>query len=368
MSVTVKVIFLGLIGFVPSPEGQDDMAALLVNPTQAEKSYPAECPTPEHISMVALLHGRCDSAPDVCYRITDELRVQAIRMGLGGFLNQFPQLLNSEKEALGHVNEPYGLVWFLNEEDLNLVGDEEEDLDIRNTLAALVVGTAPKSAGQSSYFSWVPSMKKLTGGQGEVKADCLHANKRCPLHARFLIEGGDVGACHMYHDASNSPGVERDVRIFEYLIPGKRFIEQRAVADAVQVEFHQKDHWIDLKSEKLPERTPQQRVEARLRPDDQGRLTLVVANLPPCPTNANPAALSRHGCHHAHSDVLFQLLENDRVPRPIRVMNEERRRVDPGPCEEEMEQFENPFASTCLLEYPHSITACDGTRFPKPGF
>jgi hypothetical protein len=234
-------------------------------------------------------------------------------------------------------------------------------LDLGNPLAALIQGAAPKSAGQSAHFSWVPSMNDLTKGQGQLKYDCLQANKKCPLYARFRIQGGDVDACHMFHDTSNSPGVERDVRIFDYLIPGRRFIEQRAVADAVQVEFHENSHSVTLTSKNLPERDPHD-VEAVLRPDDRGRITLIVANLPRCTTSPN------HGCHRAHSDVLFHLLEDDRLPRPIRVMNEERRRVDPGSCEKEIEEFEIPFVGGCILEYPHSVTACDGTRFPKPGF
>jgi len=351
MVTTIKVIFLGLIGFVPGPEEQD-MAALLVNPAGAQCDK-IRCHASEHLAMVVLLHGKCDPHFGTCYRIQD-LKGRAEALHLDDILH--PQ----------EGDDVPGLVWLLKDEDLDISGDEDERLNFRNPMLAFTQGKAPRSSGQSSYFAWVPSMDELTSGHGQINANCRQANPYCPIDARFRLQGGEAGACHMFHDPEKSLSDKRDVRLFDYLIPGEQSVQQRAVADAAQIEFHEAGKYVILESESLPGRGDA-RVKALLKPDDYGRLTLIVANLPECPALEDEGHYRQYDDSPPHSDIFFQLLD-DPAPPPIRVLNsKERRRVDPGSCEKDIEKFATIFARTCKREFPHTITACDGTRFPKPG-
>lgn len=352
MSFTVKVIFVGLIGFVPNPDGQNGMAALLINP-ESPQFKSMDCPTPPHLPIVLLLKGKCDDAGD-CYRIPPHLKAQAEAMGLGDILK----------------NQQGGLLWLLDQEELDISGDRKK---FKFTNPWRFPWAAPKSVRQSTDFDWVPSINKLSSGQGQINDDCLHANRNCPLHARFQFQGGKAGACHVFHDEDD----ERNVRIFEYLIPGQRLVHRRAVADAVQLEYDAEAEYISLESKRLKEREPAREAKALLRPDGDGKLTLIVANISPFPCEEEDHSRSR-GCHSAHADVFFQLLKDPNVPRPVRVLSKRKGNVDPGPCEEEVDAFANLFSCPVYeisglgraqgrRQVPHSITACDGTRFPKPG-
>lgn len=343
--ITVRVIFLGLIGFVPSPEGAKDLAALLVDSVQAQPHEMA-CPMEPHVPFVFLLHGKCEDGGR-CRRIIGSRARQSARVT--GLLHGFRQ------------RKPEGLLWILRTEDLEISGDEDEELDLRNPFLSFLQGNAPGSTRETSYFSWVPSMKRLAKGHAQLRADCRRADPTCPLSARFRIDGGATGACHLFHDPKPSDGTRREVRIFAYTRPDQSQFRQ-AVADAVMVEFEESGNYVALRSQGLPGRC-RPMVSVRLFPDDEGKVTLIVGNL--VPPHAAVPLNGEEGYLQPHSDVLFNLLA-DRVARPVRMPYSETRLIEPGACEEEMVELSHLLARPSFLEYPHAVTACDGISFPKP--
>jgi hypothetical protein len=255
----------------------------------------------------------------------------------------------------------------LRKEDLEISGDEDEELDIQKRFLGFLPMKAPSSMGQTSYFSWVPRMARLVEGSAQLRNDCRRGSPTCPLHARFRIDGGAAGACHLFHDLKPAMGAKRNVRVFTYSIPERMDFKQ-AVADAVMVKFQENEPYVTLRSQGLPGQC-RPMVSVKLAPDDEGRVTLIVGNL------VSPRAASFHANEsytHPHSDVFFSLL-TEQVARPIRNPVPESRMVEPGACEREVVELTRLLAPGIrdwngpgIREYPHAVTACDGISFPKP--
>ena len=346
MSITVRLIFWGLIGFVPN--GDQGMTALLVDPEAAQADHqnvnPA-CAVPPHLSVVYLFDGECDQGD--CRRVPPGRVNDSRRMGFDRTVH----------------GKDLPLAWLLNKEDLDIVGDENVAARLRKPFFGSNRKVAPTSKRQTSYFSWVQSMSALTGGQAQIGSDCLEGKASCPIQARFTVEGGRAGACHLFHfpKAPQAKDDRRELRIFEYTVPGQPSFF-RAVADAVLVEFEVEGDSVLLLSRKLPERPPST-AWARLKPVN-GKLTLVVANFPPRSNSHGTAAPHPgHSCVPPHSDSLLDLLAQ--TPKLIAVRRETDRRgekVVPGSCEPEA----NILAELLTRpgEPPHSTTACDGRTIP----
>jgi len=249
----------------------------------------------------------------------------------------------------------------LEDEDLDISGDQDEKLKLRNSLLRFIWKTAPRFDRQSNDFSWVPRMNELTRGHGQIREACRQVDGRCPLHAHFRIQGGTAGVCHMFHDSEDPK--DPQVKIFNYSTPnGERFL-RRAVADAMQVEFEEPSGSVILRSKILPGGEGGRTAWAELTTDTTGKLTLVVANL----SVLQDGETHHQDCAPSHSDAFFELLADPEVPRPTRILDEEEVNVDPGACEEEMSDIARLFLAGSKRELPHTVTACDGIRFPKPG-
>lgn len=345
MSFTIKVIFLGLIGFVPSSEGKKNISALLVDPIRAVDPW-KHTPVQEHLPMVFLLHGHCDeSGGGSCYRISPRRAEDAKRLRLDRILQQRP-----------------GLLWMLEDEDLDISGDEDERLKLRNSLLRFIWKVSPRFDLQSKDFSWVPRLNELTSGRGQIREGCRHGDARCAIHAHFRIQGGAAGACHMFHDSEDPE--KPQVKIFNYSTANGQPPLRRAVADAMQVEFEESGGSVILRSRILPGGEGGGVAWAKLTPDSAGKLTLVVANL----SELQDGEAEHDGYTPSHSDAFFDLLADPEVPRPTRQLDEkEEVNVDPGPCEEEMSEIASLFlGDDSKRELPHTVTACDGASYPKP--
>ena len=167
-----------------------------------------------------------------------------------------------------------------------------------------------------------------------------------------------MAACHLFHDVEDSDEEKRNIRIFNYVTTdGKHF--QSAVADAVQIAFKEEEDKVELRSKPLGYRY--WRYTAWLKPE-RGEVTLVVVNLP---RRHGRTAHSDESYPRTHSDVFFNLLKESDGPRSVRILADERRRVEPGSCEDEISELDK-LVIAGIRELPHSVTACDGTRFPKP--
>jgi hypothetical protein len=345
-SITVRVIFWGLMAFVPNDQSERGLTALLVDP-RPPITRPG--PIPEHIPVVYLLEGNC-TPQDQCFRG-------------GGVATE-----------LGPIKPQ--LVWRIAGEDLEIFGEEHrvkfhKDKRQRNNGSLL---QAPRWRWQINDFSWVSSMETLTWGHGIAREDCLNLRETCPVHSRFRVRGGTAESCHLYHRPDDHPkNSKRDVPIFNYL-PATNPPLRQAVADAFKVEFDVEGDHVELRAWALPHGTRQQlfKAAAQLRPSRNSRtITLIVVNA---------ARQQEDDSHHnmalaprPHSDFLYDLLARQPVPRLLR---DEKyytiTRIRPGSCEAEVSALAQPkyddspgialdrFDARSL---PHSPTLCDGAVY-----
>lgn len=351
MSITVRLIFMGLVGFVPHNDGREGMTALFLDTARVQTSS-AKCSVPPHIPAVYMLDGKCMG--------------QCRRIPLGR---------EDDADAMGfdHPDHTLQLAWLLDREDLEISQADEDAVRLAKPFFQGRRKLAPRRSRQASYFSWVPDMGLLTGGHGEVREDCLGGQGTCPLTARFKLTGGRASACHLFHDLDDQPSPDgrSNVRVFDYTIEGddSTRVESQAVADAVLVEFEVEGDRVTLQSWELPMGQGQQAKKgtANLWPAENSRtLTLVVAYLPslgsihPSIPRAEDEAHHDASCEQSHAEVLFDLLAREQDPRPIRTLNEGvMMRVPPGSCEPEMLRI----AALLQGEPPHSTTACSGTKY-----
>jgi hypothetical protein len=264
------------------------------------------------------------------------------------------------------------LRWLLRREDLELVGDEEKRMKLRKPFLSFLRGVAPRSPRQARYFSWLQNMDTFTGGLGKVQPECVNDQEGCSLNGRFKLQGGMAGSCHLVHDAEPkcSRDSDRSLRIFDYEIKGRRRPFRSVVADAVSVDIEIKGDSVLLQSKELPgQQGPGPRTGwAKLRPDDKGKLTLVVVNFPPQTSLNEAEAEHSHidGCPAGpHSNILFDLLAAGRERTVQRTVEKKTRRGDPGSCEQEADELARLLTNSS--EVPHSTSACDGAGFRPPG-
>ena len=337
-TITVRLIFWGLVGFVPDLDGARSLTALLVDPARTQIQQSA-CPLPTHYSVVYLLDGKCKGD---CRKVPFGKEFDAGLMG-------FNQPLNGNLLPL---------TWMLDQEELGISGEEDEKLKLQSSWLKFLFRQAPRSVRQASNFSWAQSMKRLSGGKGEVEGDCLGESRTCPLQARFRVDGGVASACHLLHTKDELSGSKRNVQVFEYTTANNRH-PKRVAADAILVEFEARDR-VALTSQGLPKRD-RDKATAWLTPvDDRGIITLVVADLP---AGARVGANNHHGaCSRPHSDALYDLLTNRPSTLPGRVLG---RTVplNPGACEPEAKMLAE-LLSGASGEIPHSPTSCDGATYP----
>lgn len=345
MSITVRVIFWGLIGFVPNPEGQKGLTALLVDTAQAQRDDAVEekCKIQDHLSAVYLFDGTCEGEDCTRPRGVDN---DAIAMGLRSEAN------------------PLQLGWLLDHEDLKLVGDETKKMSFHNPFMGFSSKIAPASERQAQSFFWVPSLATLAEEAGVVRKECIEGKPPCPLNARFTLQGGEAGACHLIHQTGiTARDRKRYVRIFDYDLPGRQKF-QRAVADAVLVTLTFKGDSVLLVSQSLQghDGSPAQ---ARLWPDAHGTVTLVVAHFPRNARLNEATHLAHTSCVPPHSDILLRLLSTGPKTKGIRRADSGKvKRLDPGSCEAEAISLAKLFKDSSP-EVPHATTACDGIKYPQ---
>lgn len=319
MSVTVHVIFMGLIGLVP----QEGMTALMVDPSGDN----------EHVPYIFLLEGECNPVGEsTCSRYCDQF---------------------------GEVPK---LCWQLDKEDLKILGNQTL-LTFDRTGYQTIFGNpkeVPRWKWQANDYSWVPGIEILTGGYGKIRDSCLADGEPCGLvRARMRLRGGHATACHLIHDVSDAreTGRKRNVINFPYQI-GDRELHQ-AVADAARVEFQVEGDEVYLHSWSFDKDGGQEphKDSVILKPENPGRpLTLIITNFP----------LHEHSGSNFHAEILFDLLALAPPERPTRKDCAEydcpRLPRYPGSCEQEAAQIEELFEGH---DYIHSRTFCDGMSFQQ---
>lgn len=360
-SITVQVIFFGLMGFVPNEGGLKGMTALIVDPPRQAGD---PCSIPPHFPLVLVVTGKCEPAGN------------CLQEGVPGKNN-------------------VTLKWQLDREDLEIFG-KQKSMEVcsgglfnrwKKWASAHSDSPAPAYSWELPSFSWVPSIDRLTGGYGHVREDFLQdGTPDPPVNARFLVRGGQASACHLIHKIpvaqEETQGEEREITLFHYDFGGKIAPFDRAVADAVKVEFEAEGRSIDLYSWNFSAPQQQQKLKPKRAvrlspPDGSNTLTLIVANVPLKPHRDNDGV--DHQCP-PHSDIFYDMLARESPYRPTRtvVQYPPAHIMNPGSCEKELSDVveilgpykeEAPglsFLSEAIhpRAAPHSRTFCDGMAAP----
>lgn len=330
MSITVQVIFIGLIGFAPNLGGQKGMTALMVDPDLVGKP-------PVHTPVVLLLRGECES--------------------------RNPHHDDCEKDMDSELH------WTLIYEDVEIFG-QQKSMDFGKKRKRHK--DMPSSKDQAKDFSWVPSIDLLTGGHGQVRQEFLKDGwPKTPVSARFTVRGGQASSCHLIHRPEKYPDPrqpEREVILFHYDNVVNYASYQQAVADAVKVEFQVEGKFASLYAWNFTEEGQESLSrKVKLYPE-KGLITLVVANLPEQDGQAHSGG--------SHFDIFFDLLARQPPFRPTRSATDITETMDPGSCEEEFDTIQKRFSPSTdpalktLAEIthptaaPHSRTFCDGMSYP----
>lgn len=158
----------------------------------------------------------------------------------------------------------------------------------------------PESALQSQDFSWSPSLDAVAPGGGQVRRECIHHPEYCKVSAAAWLWHGTARACHLAHlrEAAANPENpyegNQPVNAFRFKRAGSedsvRDVVQ-AVADAVVVE-------VPITAGELsillrPFGSEESTQAYRFTPHN-GRLTLVIGNLPTHTANEDRDEASHH--------------------------------------------------------------------------
>lgn len=349
MPLTVRLIFWGLIGFVPNTNLQNGMTALLA----ATGLDQGACHVPPHASQVLLLDGECK----------------------GDCLRGMATAGSAVATGIGPVDARFKLNWMLNGEHLEVTGGEPgvnlalgNRPKIRGHQVAL-----PATADQASDFSWVPDMDVLSGGKGGVNDACLAENVTgCPIVARFKIKSGRVMAGHLLHKID--PAGTR-VSAFDFFRDGVLIPDyEQAVADAVLVEMTVGEDHVDLVSSDYAKRHPN--AVATLSPAKGRNVITVLIGQVEDPTVGLPAACIRP-LFNQHSQVFFKLLSDPTIKPAIRKVSQPEKTavVTPGACENDfiklapapkpkkVKKAGSPKPPAAIPVAPHTSLECDTRQF-----
>ncbi len=349
----VRVIFWGLIGFVPNEQVEKGMTALLI---KASTVHEGQCHIPDHAPRVWLLEGECYGN---CLREPAAERVRAAGVGLPGPLEQ--------------MGARYKLRWWLDGEHLEIDGALPGFALERKTRVQVQGKPAefPSDVIQTSDFSWIPEMDVLTSGKGAINEDCLAEAKTCPISARFKITGGRASTCHLLHDTIDLAGDRDRIATFNFKLPDGTLVPNytQAAADAIVVELIVEGDEVEIKSFDFGRET--QKAAAALRPTHgSSTVTLLVGHWEN-PNNPQPSSNCYSAMLKRHSEAFFELLSDRSSGAARRVFKEYREEgVSPGSCEKDLEEFQyNVITSTAASKvaippvWPHLATECDHRQF-----
>jgi hypothetical protein len=342
---TLRLIFYGLIAFVPDSSGQGMLAIM---PNTAGMVASDGCPLPEHQQVFILREGTCASS----------------NCGDGKIFPVAPQ-------HRFEIEPAYTIPWWEIKDLATMAGGEQPAL--------------PDSALETRDVGWIPLLPTVAPGAGGFPAVCVPWPEYCPIQAMFRLHHGTTSVCHLVHTRKEDP-----VHAFRFkpLVgsASSRPVVQ-ALADAVLVEIPV------LGDEVVITATPfdwSGTIQHKLHPDATGRVTLIAANFgAPHMVKAGgsgaggePLTSGGERCDATsparHFEAFYALSEGSfpnesrRVPHAL---TEEKAPVlYPMTCEADLESLSTYIRDTYLRHLPeeqrkdarvapHSVEVCGGTRF-----
>lgn len=266
MTFILRILFSGLITFVPSQDGKEVTVLLLNVPAGHHVSNGT--PLQQHKPMLVVRPGSCSG---------DCARDTAVAQGI------FRDLTSSQQaEALETACDGGG-AWDLTGSQLTLRKSSEEADDLPDlVLHTGVRGTVnghpapiPTTAAERADYSWIADLKQLGGTSGfSINTDVLATVPPSIVAARFRLRTGKVFTYSVARIGSNVTPVR-----FERLDgSGSASSYSQAIATWVAADIEVSGDSIDLVEEKFNGGTGR---TMTLSPDANGKVEMAVLNLPP---------------------------------------------------------------------------------------
>lgn len=350
-TVTLRLIFYGLIAFAPEPGGgqPEKLHALLVDATGPQFSSDG-CAIPRHEPVLYARAARCWDNGRPCTFAPDVER--PIDVVSGGWRLD-GQLLGVEVlPATGRRTR-------------QLIAAREEDAP----------GVLPSSRQESESLAWIPSVEGLA-----VSRDCLGEAKDCPIISRVTLDDGRVTSCHL---AVTPELFELYPYELKPLVQAAAPQSRQAMSDVVMVSLEiPRDARVRITSRPLRAGNGARgRVrKIVLQPGRRNTIDVWITNVP----SHHEPGTDFPACHHTASDIdrhfeLFYNLANRPVPYPERFVPHRVRdttpRGDGGSALCPLLSFEDdkriaadidcdPFGEDCRI--PNDWKSCVGYWYEGP--
>lgn len=323
MSVTLEIIFIGLIAFA---EAGDGAVMLLVDDDQ-------------HHPLVYQQKGECEADYGWCSR-------------------------NDGSYSCKPPDRNGNLIWEASNLDLMVSNVDAGILLSRKTRRR----NACPTSSDDQDLGWLPGLDAFNWGFAPLRESCRGDMEGCAIRSRFQLGKGSLTVCHFAH-ASCSTG-SCPLKLFRV---GSR---ERALGNALRLE-------LDVKADcpQIPESCPilwgvdRRELQeppilfARLKPDTNGLIRLFVMN-EPCPNWQTTTTSVEH--YKSYYDLLTWPW-NWMGGRSPQVVGEACQGSPVGECEEALRELTTSFCRTassaidsqsCLVVEPHFGSECRDTSIP----
>jgi hypothetical protein len=272
-SFTLKIIFYGLIGLVPSRQNSD-LWAILLDGVRAGVT--------EHVPAMDIYQGSCVD----CNRYLTSSNIPRA-----------------------------GSSWSL--KNLDLVAEIDPGRDPLRSLPPPSV--SPRTKEEAAELGWIPSMVAISKESSIVKPSCLAQNitadSPCPAAARVRVAGWDEAAsCHFLH------GQDKRTEAFSFAPAGEQSTGSiHAIADALAFRWYFIGSSISFKVKSWG--GADNYIE--LKPDN-GLITLIIWNHP-------PGLLEQHH-RRRHFVAYYKLAAEEPIKKPV-PRGHRTDRTENGTCE-----------------------------------
>lgn len=229
--ITLRIIFYGLIAFVPGAYEDGTMAAISIDPSDIIDGHPHETRI-----------WKCDKG---CNNLTEILDPTSDNPTFKGRLISIAELQETSPSMTTRTRRfPRGKM-----------------------------SRFPSSPGQFSDFSWIPPMSEFVNRAGTFNSALLE-DKPLWFNTILRLGGGEIEPCHAAHDKTS----EEIVRVFRFRrqsSPGTTDAFQM-IADAVSFEAKLQAESVNLQIQYF-DGTGSKNIEI-VPPEKPGEITLIVAN------------------------------------------------------------------------------------------
>lgn len=312
MVFTLRIVFYGLIAFVPNSQ-ELGLTALILDSKRAA--------THEHAPKLWLIEG--------CYE--------------KGGVNRCPnrkdidELADLKRKEISILNLPSGKM-------IGLELPSEE-----------VVGFP---CYRDSSLKWIPQMESVEAAAGQVARECLEPETRsCRIAARFKVHGrGQAHACHFLHETMKIPPYYDVLHSFNFSSVGDPLSPRsaRAIADALEVDFEISGFFVTLRLKSLDE---ERYYDYVIFPSADSEIILAITNQPAPSVKERdlhfPSFFEHFLGYYWLADSGYGATRRNIVPRRVPTVLQV---ANPGICEDVAKALDPKVI-------PHNKAECDAVMF-----